>query len=131
MAPMRNRYRHAISDPSGAFMNKRLSIPSQDYWTREEFLRARWAQYEFALKHPHKIPGFEDCEPIILNLHEDIICDVCSDAIDSPFIHLVDFGRRVVCQNCWVRKYKNEKIHHRRLKGDGSLGEYIQGGLDE
>lgn len=63
---------------------------------------------------------------IIIESGDDILCDNCNDAIDTPFIHLVEFGRRVVCQACWESWYKAEAVVYRHLNADGTLGNIIR-----
>lgn len=103
-------------------------VPSQCTWGLEEFIHARYKQFEAAKDQPpHPLEEVFDTL-IVIQPDDEVACDSCNSTIATPQIHMVEFGRRVVCEKCWQAWYQTKKITFRRLKADGSLGEYVKVG---
>lgn len=80
-----------------------MNIPEHELWTRTEFLDARKRQTEAFKNQPRE--EFWG-EVIVVDAGEEIICDTCNDLIETPYVHLVDYGKRVNCDRCYERSKK-------------------------
>ncbi len=101
------------------------AIPSQDIWLREEFCAARHRQME----QQKKLDSQQGVEAIYMEPgYDEVICDYCNADIEGQLIRLVEFGRKAVCGHCYNKYYANEPNKFRKLREDGSLGEYLEVG---
>ncbi len=90
-----------------------MLIPKVSFWTYDEFVDARWAQYQASLgtAHPVVIPP------------DGVFCDACNFKIpkNGELLNVVDFGRLVVCDACFQRRWARERITYKKMNPDGSL----------
>lgn len=81
--------------------------------SREEFLKRRGesmrAHEAGELDCLCENPIFADCEEIVMDPGEDVICDVCNCDVEDELLHLNDWG--LYCETCW-RKYDNQASHN-------------------
>ena len=102
----------------------RLTVPSVDTWSREDFLRARKGQMEAQRKADQENPPNANVH--YMDGGDVILCDSCNVDIPWDAIILVDFGRRVACPDCYNKWYANKPVTYRALNQDGTLGRYVR-----
>jgi hypothetical protein len=92
-----------------------MLVPKIAFWKYQEFIDARWAQYQASLRNPshdrYAIPP------------DGIFCDYCNFKIpnNGELINVVDFGRIVVCDPCYQRRWATERVTYKKMNPDGSL----------
>jgi hypothetical protein len=108
----------------------RNRIPSKSVWLRSEFVRARRLQLEAADRNKFSAPFHtamdRNFEKIVIEPGESILCDDCGDEIEQDHIHVVAFGRRVACDQCFDKRWAEEPLRWRAIMPDGSLGGYLR-----
>lgn len=70
-------------------------------WKRDSFLEARNRQLTAAKAAGDTIVmGGITFDHIVMDPHDDIICDDCNAGIETPYVNVVNYGRRAVCDDC-------------------------------
>jgi formylmethanofuran dehydrogenase subunit E len=89
----------------------KMKIPSKAEWERNEFLDARKRQMANKPKQDDLPPGFTMNDLIIIEPDEnEILCDTCNDLIETPTVHVVNFGRRAVCEMCYTKYFEHAPL---------------------